>query len=58
MPCFTLQWLTVVDRACPYDGGTESFHTWLSDMAYPYDILTAVCLFIIVVGATILLALS
>jgi hypothetical protein len=27
-------------------------------MPYPYDILTAVCLFIIVVGATILLALA
>jgi hypothetical protein len=53
-----LQWLTVVDSACAYDGGIESLCTWGSDMTYPYDILTAACLFIIVVGATILLALN
>ncbi|WP_279635234.1 hypothetical protein [Paraburkholderia lacunae] len=28
------------------------------DMRYPYDILTAVCLFVIVISTTILLALS
>jgi hypothetical protein len=58
LPHFTLQWLTVVYRPCPYDEDIESIHAWLSNMAYPYDILTAACLFIIVVGATILLVLS
>jgi hypothetical protein len=55
---FTLQSLTVVDGSYAYDGNTENAMHAAIPMRYPYDILTAVCLFIIVVGATILLALN
>jgi hypothetical protein len=53
-----LQSLTVVDGSYAYDGSTENVMHAAIPMRYPYDILTAVCLFIIVVGATILLALN
>jgi hypothetical protein len=53
-----LQWLTVVAGVYAYDGCNKKQHARGYPMRYPYDILTAVCLFIIVVGATILLALN
>ncbi|MBN3805108.1 hypothetical protein GXB81_18930 [Paraburkholderia sp. Ac-20336] len=52
-----LQSLTVACSASAYDG----FLRFARDghaMNYPYDMLTATCLFIIVVSSLILLALS
>jgi hypothetical protein len=39
-------------------GSINSLRPRLPKMTYPYDILTAACLFIIVVSSSILLALS
>lgn len=52
-----LQSLTVAWCAYPYDGSSLRHVRWSYIMRYPYDILTATCLFIIVVSTSIMLAL-
>ncbi|MFL9867476.1 hypothetical protein PQR67_25145 [Paraburkholderia fungorum] len=52
-----MQWLTVAENGYAYDGSIRPTRHGF-DMNYPYDILTAACLFIIVVSTSIMLALS
>ncbi|MFM0729844.1 hypothetical protein PQQ52_05020 [Paraburkholderia sediminicola] len=51
-----MQCLTVMGDGYAYDGRFRPTRYGF-DMSYPYDVLTAVCLFIIVVSTTIMLAL-
>lgn len=60
MDCGTvapLQWLTVAENGYAYDGLIHPTRHGF-DMNYPYDVLTAACLFIIVVSTSIMLVLS
>ncbi len=52
-----LQCLTVTESRYAYDGLTRTTRYGFV-MSYPYDLITATCLFIIVVSTTIMLALS
>ncbi|PRZ53079.1 hypothetical protein BX589_112252 [Paraburkholderia fungorum] len=52
-----LQWLTVTANGYTYHGSIHPTR-YGPDMNYPYDVLTAACLFIIVVSTSIMLALS
>jgi hypothetical protein len=49
--------LTVTRNGYAYDGPFR-LTRYGFDMSYPYDLITATCLFIIVVSTTIMLALS
>jgi hypothetical protein len=52
-----LQCLTVTGRGYAYDGLIRpTRHRF--DISYPYDLITATCLFIIVVSTSITLALA
>lgn len=55
---FILQSLTVARRGSAYDPAIDSRRSGLPKMTYPYDVLTAACLFIIVASAAILLIVS
>ena len=52
-----LQCLTVTGNGYAYDGLTRPTR-YGSNMSYPYDLITATCLFIIVVSTSIMLALT
>ena len=52
-----LQCLTVTESSYAYDGLIRPTRYGL-DMNYPYDLLTAACLFIIVVSTSIMVALT
>ncbi|NPT55910.1 hypothetical protein [Paraburkholderia elongata] len=52
-----MQCLTFTESGYAYDGFIRSTRYGF-DMSYPYDLITATCLFIIVVSTSIMLALS
>ncbi|MBK3823927.1 hypothetical protein [Paraburkholderia aspalathi] len=52
-----MQCLTVTGNVYAYDGSIHPTRHGF-DMNYPYDVLTAACLFIIVISTTIMLALT
>lgn len=52
-----MQCLTVTGSGCAYDGLIRP-RRYGFDMSYPYDLITATCLFIIVVSTSIMLALT
>ncbi|MFL9990778.1 hypothetical protein PQR34_06400 [Paraburkholderia sediminicola] len=49
--------MTVTRSGYAYDGLTRPTR-YGSNMSYPYDLITATCLFIIVVSTSIMLALT